>query len=440
MTDKQNSATVPHTRLSRFGQLSALASRVAGNIVLEGSKDLARGRMPVARELLISEHNLRHLADKLATMRGAAMKAGQLLSMDAGALIPEELSFVLDRLRDGAKTMPSLQLLQVLESNWGTDWQDRFRRFSYNPIAAASIGQVHQGLTRDGRDLAIKIQYPGVKASIDSDLDNVFGLLRLSGVIPKDLDLTPLLEEAREQLKQEADYLLEGRKIGLYREHLSAFRFRDQVEIPAFYDDISTPEILCMEYMHGKPFTDLSHASQAARDQMVSVLFELFFAEFLHFRCVQTDPNMANYLYRPESRKLVLLDFGATREFEQTFVTNYRAALLAAISEDRIGLRQALSDLGFFSSGAGRQNEAIVLDLFHLATEPMRISGDYDFAASDLVRRIHEQGMAVSGDPEAWHTPPSDVLFLHRKLAGLYLIASRMRARVNISSIISGFL
>lgn len=440
LTVKGNEAAVPRSRLSRLGQLSALAGRVAGNMVMDGSKELARGRKPEVRELLMSEKNLRHLADRLATMRGAAMKAGQLLSMDAGALIPEQLSFVLNRLRDGAKTMPSLQLLKVLESNWGADWQEQFQRFSYNPVAAASIGQVHQGRTRDGRDLAIKIQYPGVKASIDSDLDNVFGLLRMSGVIPRDLDLTPLLEEARAQLKQEADYLLEGRKMAQYGRHLMDFRRRERVAIPAWHEDLSTPEILCMEYMQGEPFEQLAHASQNHRDELVSVLFELFFAEFLRYRCVQTDPNMANYLYIPESCGLALLDFGATREFDQGFVGNYRSALAAAIAEDRVGLRASLAELGFFRDGADRNNEAIVLDLFQLATEPMRSSHPYDFASSDLVRRIHQAGMAISGDPEAWHTPPSDVLFLHRKLAGLYLIASRMRARINLGEIIGHYL
>lgn len=440
MTDKTNTATVPRTRLSRLGQLSALAGRVAGNVLLDSGKQLAQGRRPEVRSLLLSEQNLRQLADRLATMRGAAMKAGQLLSMDAGSLIPEELSFVLDRLRDGAKTMPSLQLLGMLEANWGDDWQSHFARFSYDPIAAASIGQVHHGITCDGREMAIKIQYPGVKDSIDSDLDNVFGLLRMSGIVPKDLDLTPLLEEAREQLKQEADYLREGRKMDVYRANFKDFRYRDRIAIPAYYEDMSSPEILCMEYMQGRAIDSLVYAAQSVRDEMVSLLFELFFAEFLQHRCVQTDPNMANYLYHSASHKLVLLDLGATREFEQSFVARYRSALTAAVAENRLALRDSLHALGFFSNGADLNNETIVLDLFQLATEPMRSQGDYDFAETDLVRRIHEKGMAVSSDPDAWHTPPSDILFLHRKLAGLYLIASRMRARVNLSGIISGFL
>ena len=431
---------VPKSRLSRLSKLGGLAGRVAGNMLVDGSKEWVMGRKPSMKDLLISEKNLRHLADKLATMRGAAMKAGQLLSMDAGSLVPEELAIILDRLRNDAVIMPSVQLIEVLERNWGEEWADHFQRFSFSPVAAASIGQVHRALSQDHREMAIKIQYPGVKESIDSDLDNVFGLLKMSGLIPKELDITPLVDEARIQLKLEADYLQEGRFIEQYSENMSQFKRRDELLLPDYHRDLSTEEILCMSFLKGQPLEKLVYASDDERDRVMTLMLELFFAEFLKFHCVQTDPNLANFLYNIDSKQLVLLDFGATRQFSSEFVTDYYAALAAAVNEDRQQLSDALQRLGFFHTETEQSNLEVILDIFILATEPMRYVGKYDFSASDLAQRIRDKGMSISSKPDAWHTPPPDVLFLHRKMAGLYLIATKLKARVDVAQVIKQYM
>ncbi|EAR60713.1 ABC1 kinase family protein [Neptuniibacter caesariensis] len=430
---------VPKSRLSRLSKLGGLAGRVAGNMLVDGSKEWVMGRKPSMKDLLISEKNLRHLADKLATMRGAAMKAGQLLSMDAGSLVPEELAIILDRLRNDAVIMPSVQLIEVLERNWGEEWADHFQRFSFSPVAAASIGQVHRALSQDHREMAIKIQYPGVKESIDSDLDNVFGLLKMSGLIPKELDITPLVDEARIQLKLEADYLQEGRFIEQYSQNMSQFKRRDELLLPDYHRDLSTEEILCMSFLKGQPLEKLVYASDDERDRVMTLMLELFFAEFLKFHCVQTDPNLANFLYNIDSKQLVLLDFGATRQFSSEFVTDYYAAL-AAVNEDRQQLSDALQRLGFFHTETEQSNLEVILDIFILATEPMRYVGKYDFSASDLAQRIRDKGMSISSKPDAWHTPPPDVLFLHRKMAGLYLIATKLKARVDVAQVIKQYM
>jgi len=436
---EQNARAVPKSRISRLSKLGALAGKVAGNMLVDGSKELMQGRKPAVRDLLISEKNLTQLADKLATMRGAAMKAGQLLSMDAGSLVPEDMAVLLERLRADAVVMPAVQLLEVLEKNWGDSWQDNFQRFSFKPVAAASIGQVHKGLTQDGQELAVKIQYPGVRQSIDSDLDNVFGLLRLSGLIPKDIDLSLLINEARTQLKLEADYQHEGQQLANYSANMVSFARRDELLLPEYYKALSTDEILCMSYMQGQSLDKLAFAAQEERNRVVSLMMQLFFAEFLDYGCVQTDPNLANYLYQIETKQLVLLDFGATREFSTEFVGQYKAALFAAYTQDRVGLADALNQLGFFSQGLEVKNLEMILDIFILATEPLRFDGAYDFSGSQLAQQIRDKGMQMSSDPDAWHSPPPDILFLHRKMAGLYLIAAKFNAQVNVKALISAY-
>ncbi|GGO83358.1 ubiquinol-cytochrome c reductase [Marinobacterium nitratireducens] len=431
-TNRAKAARVPQSRLSRLAGLGSLAGGIAGNLLVEGGRQLVRGERPELMNLLLTPGNMSRLADRLARMRGAAMKVGQLLSMDAGTVLPPELAQVLARLQADAEFMPQAQLFSVLEANWGKDWEQDFSRFSFRPIAAASIGQVHEARTVDAEHLAVKVQYPGVRRSIDSDIDNVCSLLRMSGLLPAELDVAPLIEEARLQLKREADYRREGEQLSAYGEMLSRFRNRDRVRLPLYHAKRSTADILCMSFMQGQPLeARVRHRSDEA-DRLMTLLLDLFFAELLEFQSVQTDPNPANYRVDTESGDLILLDFGAVRAFSPAFVRGYRRAIEAAVSEDRRALREALEALGFFHRGSEVANLDVVLDIFVLAAEPLRSPGAYDFGSSDLARRIQSRGMSVSRDPAAWHTPPADVLFLHRKMGGLYLLASRLGARVDV--------
>ena len=159
---------VPATRLGRLSRLGALTAGVAGNMAMGGMAQLGRGERPDWRGLLMTPKNVTRIADELSKMRGAAMKIGQLVSMDAGDVLPPELSQIMARLRDNADFMPPSQLKKVLASQWPAGWLKDFSRFDVRPIAAASIGQVHRATLRDGRELAIKVQYPGVARSIDS--------------------------------------------------------------------------------------------------------------------------------------------------------------------------------------------------------------------------------------------------------------------------------
>ncbi|HSG04062.1 MAG TPA: AarF/ABC1/UbiB kinase family protein [Marinobacterium sp.] len=437
MTTENNlrAARVPKSRTSRLLKLGSLAGRVAGNVVAEGSKRWVKGENPPLNELLLTQKNLTQVADKLARMRGAAMKMGQLLSMDAGTLLPAELAAVLARLQAQGMVMPKTQLLDTLERNLGDNWMDRFSYFSFEPVAAASIGQVHRARLDSGEDLAIKIQFPGVAQSIDSDIDNVVSLLRLSGLIPRSLDLSDLINEARRQLHLEADYLAEAEHLRSYAHSLEGFCQADQVVMPQCYSQLTSAEILTMSFVEGQSLESWLSQHPEDADRLLAQLLELFFTELLQFNLMQTDPNPANFQVQVETGKLVLLDFGAVRRFDPEFVGRYKQAIDMARSQSREGLQQALEVLGFFAKGADVANREVVLDIFMLAAEPLRAEGAYDFGHSDLARRIQQRGMSVSRDPNAWHTPPADVLFLHRKMAGMYLLAAKYGAKVDVNSI-----
>ncbi len=434
MTEKRFSS-VPGSRLSRFAHLGALAGKVAGNVLAEGSKHWIKGKNPGLQSLMMTPGNARDLADKLSRMRGAAMKVGQMISMDAGGVIPEELAVLLERLRADADRMPPSQLMAVLEKEWGPDWGEGFSRFSFEPCAAASIGQVHKATLASGEQVAVKVQYPGVRESIDSDIRNVHGLLKMSGLLPKQLDLTPVIEEARTQLHREADYRQEGQNLQQYASLIKAHLDDRHFVVPQYFESYSTGSVLCMSWQDGQPIEEALRSHPAWADTVMLRLFELFFTELFGFKAVQTDPNLANYLLESESQHLVLLDLGALRYYSDSFVSSYRLALKAARDQQRGELERQLSELGFFSSGNQVANRDVILDIFILAAEPLRAEGAYDFGRSDLAQRIHLRGIEVSSNPDAWHTPPPEVLFLHRKMAGLYLMAAKMNAKADVAAL-----
>ena len=428
---------VPSGRWSRLARLGSLATGVAGGMLAEGARQLAQGKRPKLSDLLLTPANARRVANQLTQLRGAAMKVGQLISMDAGDLLPPELGDILARLRSDARPMPKKQLESVLVANWGPDWHKQFRQFSFAPIAAASIGQVHQAHTLDGRHLAIKIQYPGVRQSIDSDVDNVATLLRLSGLLPKDLDIAPLLKDAKYQLHDEADYLREGAYLQRYGSLLAQ---APEYLVPALHADLTTQSVLAMSFVEGVEVESLAGAPQAERDRIAGLLIHLLMRELFEFRLVQTDPNFANFRYAPETRQLVLLDFGATRPFKVRMVAGFRRLMAAASVGDRAAMSVAAQQIGYFDEHTQVRHKNAVLDIFEQAFEPLCFDGPYDFGASDLPRRMRETGLALGLDREFWHVPPADVLFLHRKLGGLYLLAARLNARVNVHALARDFL
>jgi aarF domain-containing kinase len=207
---------VPSQRLARLWHLGRATGELAAGVGVRGLIELARNRDGRMNRVQLSAAHTQRFTDRLARMRGAAMKMGQLMSLDGSDILTPEAAEIMASLRDRAQPMPLGQVNQVLSEELGADWDKCFRRFNFTPIAAASIGQVHRAETRDGRHLAIKIQFPGVRESIDSDLDNFHFLGQTLGLAPKALNLEPVLTAARRQLHQEADYLAEADALEAY--------------------------------------------------------------------------------------------------------------------------------------------------------------------------------------------------------------------------------
>ena len=432
----RSSRAVPSSRLSRIGRLGSLAGRIAGNVVSQGAGQLLKGEKPALSSLLLSPKNISNIADQLASMRGAAMKLGQLISMDAGDFLPEELAVILGRLRDDADPMPKDQLIATLNQSWGEKWQDDLLYFSFAPIAAASIGQVHKVITMDGRMLAVKVQYPGVKKSIDSDVDNVATLIKLTGLVPKSLDINPLLQEAKAQLHQEADYVREADMLNRYRALVESTDIQSKGSkafvIPQTFAPLTTSTVLAMDFIEAQDLDALLNEPQDVRDAVMTALMTLFFNEIFHFKLLQSDPNLANYQFKPDTKEIVLLDFGATRDVPDAISAQYQALLNSAAANDRAMMQQAAFRIGLIDESHSQTQVDAVINIGMEACEAIRCEGAYDFGQSDLIARLHEKGMALTMEHNFWHTPPVDALFIHRKLGGLFLLAKRLKAKVDM--------
>jgi predicted unusual protein kinase regulating ubiquinone biosynthesis (AarF/ABC1/UbiB family) len=432
----RSSRAVPTSRLSRIGRLGSLAGRIAGNVVSQGAGQLLKGEKPALSSLLLTPKNISNIADQLASMRGAAMKLGQLISMDAGDFLPEELAVILGRLRDDADPMPKDQLIVTLNQSWGEKWQDDLLYFSFAPIAAASIGQVHKVITMDGRMLAVKVQYPGVKKSIDSDVDNVATLIKLTGLVPKSLDINPLLQEAKAQLHQEADYVREADMLNRYRALVESTdilcKGNNAFVIPQTFAPLTTSTVLAMDFIEAQDLDALLNEPQDVRDAVMTALMTLFFNEIFHFKLLQSDPNLANYQFKPDTKEIVLLDFGATRDVPDAISAQYQALLNSAAANDRAMMQQAAFRIGLIDESHSQTQVDAVINIGMEACEAVRCEGAYDFGQSDLIARLHEKGMALTMEHNFWHTPPVDALFIHRKLGGLFLLAKRLKAKVDM--------
>jgi predicted unusual protein kinase regulating ubiquinone biosynthesis (AarF/ABC1/UbiB family) len=387
--EDDNSRAIPTSRVSRFGRMARMVGGVAGGMLAEGGRQLSAGKRPKAKDMLLTPANARRVADQLSTMRGAAMKVGQILSMDTGEFLPRELADILARLRDNARHMPPQQLQRAMCDAYGPDWESLFYDFDMKPLAAASIGQVHRTLSPDGRDIVLKVQYPGVADSIDSDVDNIASLLKLSGLLPADIDIRPLLDDAKVQLKDETDYLKEAQFLESFGQLLHA---DERFVVPEVLPELTHRNVLAMTYVSGSPIESVIDLPQAERDRVMTALIQLMLLEFFELRMVQTDPNFSNYQYKHDTGEIVLLDFGATRRFKASFVKDYKRLARAAIAGDKAKLVVASERLGYSMGEDGGDYQDMVLQFLTLALEPLRLDIDYDFAHSDMAQNISKLG------------------------------------------------
>jgi predicted unusual protein kinase regulating ubiquinone biosynthesis (AarF/ABC1/UbiB family) len=424
-------ARMPTGRLERLARLGWLAGEVTVGAMAEGARRWFGGAASSAQSVFLTRSNAERLAKHLSDLRGAAMKVGQLLSLEGDDVAPGDFIAALAVLRAEGHAMPDAQLRRVLGRAWGRGWEQRFRYFGMEPIAAASIGQVHRAIATDGRELAVKVQYPGVARTIDSDVDNLASVLRLARMLPGGVDVSAILAESKRQLHQEANYRAEAEHLHRYRKLLAD---DPTFVVPAVYDDLTTTTVLAMDHLTGIRLDEVGGFPQPVRNRIGVALYRLLFRELFEFRFVQTDANFANFFLLPDSEQVALLDLGAARDVPEVLSRQYAEMFAATIQKDRRRLAEAMEEIGFVTPNDGREYVDGFMDVLLLACEPFRHRGTYDFGNSTISARAREAGMELTMRHGFRRPPPPDTVFLHRKLAGIFLLCVRLGARVDVSA------
>lgn len=413
-------------KLARSAKLLSTASKFAVNEIRKKIQDPSLVNPEYLALLQINE-----FVKALDSLKGFPMKIGQLLSLDTTGMIPPQVREILEKLQNKATSVDHAQMRQVFLQQLGekageleVDWRS---------IASASIGQVYLAkIKQTQQEIVLKIQYPEIEHSLEGDM---FLLKKLTPVMSKltgrQVDLTELFNELSVMFKMEIDYEREASMLEKYSALTQENTF---LKVPKVFKEYSAKKIVAMEYISGRTFTDWfkDNPPMEQKRQIAHEMIELFFHELFKWRLVQTDPNFANFLIAEDGR-LILLDFGATMEYSPEFVVKYRSLLQALFVQDRTRVIQESIDFELLDARESEEAKEAYYKMVMVAVGPFLSTSRFSFGSTDYAEQ--SKLTALSFVKAAKFTPPPrHLLFLHRKLGGLYSLLQRLNVDIELGT------
>ncbi len=424
---------IPSTLAARGLEFLKMGARLAAKSTPGG--DAAERRIEQARVLV----------DGLSKLKGAAMKLGQTLSVELRDVLPPEFVDGLSRLQDQGTPLTGAQVRKILAEEWsrgeGEEGADdrlaRLEGFVDTPLASASIGQVHAARWQS-EDIVLKVQFPGISRTIDSDIQGLGILLRsLLAVTGRKVGIEGLLEELGTVFRQETDYLLEAQFLDEYARGIEGIA---GYHVPRVVHELTTSHVLAMSRARGlKPldWLALRKPSQQLRNAVGQRFLDLYEIEFFRMGLVQTDPNFANFLIDDSEDRMnpviTLLDFGAVKRYDGGFRREYRALLLLAREGEDDGILERCFELGLLDRAECREGCDAMVRLLRASLAPFDPAlQPFDFTSAEYAREMRELAMEL-GRRCRVSPPPRAILFLHRKLGGVFNLLKAMEARLDLA-------
>ena len=420
---KSGPAKSPIGRLLRLG---SLVGRVGASVAVEQLFSLVRsGPSRQLHQVANLVLNAERIVHDLGKLKGAAMKVGQMLSLQ-DALLPPEVTGVLRTLQQQAPPIPFDAVQRQLDAELH-GWRKTIERLEPAAIAAASIGQVHRGVLFGGRPIAVKIQYPGIDAIIEADLVNLRRLLKSLFALFTDADFEPVWGEVRDRLREELDYVNEAQNL---RRMAELWAGGDAVVIPGVIDAASSRRVLTMEYLAGfTPDEACGDARpQALRDRWGAVLFDFVLRGLFEHRFIHADPNLANFSFLADGR-VVVYDYGCVKSVPRQIVKGYRELVRAALDGRRGEVPALLAAMGVNTASGSPVSAELVAPALDFVHKMLDDEHPYRFGFDDqLLRQLFD--MATSRFAEAKGIRfPHDIVFIDRTVVGHFGNLSRLRAR-----------
>ena len=405
----------PKGRFERFRKLATLSAQIGSDVVKSGVKRFAGSETE-----LLGKITAERLVATLGDLKGAAMKIGQAASMDPDLFSPD-VQKILSRLQNQAPAMSYARVEETIEAELGAKPLALFRTFDETPTAAASLGQVHRATLEDGREVVVKIQYPGMEQALKSDLNNLGALVKAVSLTSKSLDGRTYYKEIARELTAELDYEREARLAEEFR--VACVPFPD-LKVPDVVLSRTSLRVLTLEFLPGITLKDFlqSEPSDDARFKVSRLLIRAINGPFLMDGVAHADPHPGNFMVMPDGR-LGIMDFGSIKRFSPAFVAAHRGTFRAVVTGEHIDVLKLVRSVGFEVALPDAEAVLVLDQILHIAGRALR-TDSYDYAQCKIA--IDMRNYFASNAPKLLRLrPPPEAILFFRSFGGL---AQNLRA------------